>query len=441
MLFATAVEAQTTFRPNKLGTLNISSTGDWQTASNWDCGGCGSFPGSGDIVLFGNDNIYWGDAAIIIENVTLSGITFTASAEGAALTIGSGATVNATSINEIGKNTISINSGGTLTINNSLTLDNDGTAFNVDGDVTINGDLILSGGAAQTINSSGTLTVNGDLSTEGGSLNVTGGNVGITGDWTIPSDQANGNNGISISSGASVAIGGDIAFLGNNSIPNPDSQINIDGSFTFNGSCTNNDGGNDLCQTFQDINDDSLPVVLISLFGIQTEEGFLVKWTTASEQNNSHFIIEGSNSTDNWKEIAEVDGQGNTNTSTDYEIVLKGEQYSYYRLIQYDFDGSFEIFGILNQDISNTDRSVHIFPNEVNQGQFINLLFANGNADLSITLQLYDLIGNVLDYQSVPNYNSSLYQYKVPNTAKDGGYYILSVLIGNKRFHQKVLIK
>ncbi|WP_353721986.1 T9SS type A sorting domain-containing protein [Dyadobacter sp. 676] len=86
------------------------------------------------------------------------------------------------------------------------------------------------------------------------------------------------------------------------------------------------------------ITDGALPVKLIS-FGAKTEnEKVRVDWKTASEKNNSHFIVERSYNGKLFEEIGRVEGKGTTETETSYTFYdskpLTGV--SYYRLKQVD---------------------------------------------------------------------------------------------------------
>ncbi|MBB6463753.1 T9SS type A sorting domain-containing protein [Flammeovirga kamogawensis] len=89
-----------------------------------------------------------------------------------------------------------------------------------------------------------------------------------------------------------------------------------------------------------------LPIELTSFVVTQQENDVLIEWVTASEENNSHFIIERSSDGRNWKDIARVEGAGNSNVLLNYsfsdKVPLDGV--SYYRLLQVDFDRNFEYF-------------------------------------------------------------------------------------------------
>lgn len=76
-------------------------------------------------------------------------------------------------------------------------------------------------------------------------------------------------------------------------------------------------------------------------------------WETASEINNDRFIIETSNDLKNWENIGEVEGQGNSSVSNQYEFTdyTPSGDISYYRLKQIDFDGNLmhsEIVSVVN---------------------------------------------------------------------------------------------
>ncbi len=98
-----------------------------------------------------------------------------------------------------------------------------------------------------------------------------------------------------------------------------------------------------------------LPVELLYFEGTEYPTSNSLKWATASEQNSSHFTIERSTDGENWEEIATKSAAGNSTEKINYyylDNIFKFVLY-YYRLIQYDIDGQFEIYGpiILNNEI------------------------------------------------------------------------------------------
>lgn len=92
------------------------------------------------------------------------------------------------------------------------------------------------------------------------------------------------------------------------------------------------------------INEAPLPVNLISFNAKVAGTKVEVTWKTASERNNSHFIIERSYNARNFEEIGRVEGKGDSNSEVTYSFMdskpLAGT--SYYRLKQVDFDSVVE---------------------------------------------------------------------------------------------------
>jgi hypothetical protein len=98
-----------------------------------------------------------------------------------------------------------------------------------------------------------------------------------------------------------------------------------------------------------------LPVELLYFEGITYPAFNNLKWATSSEQNSSHFVIEKSTDGENWREIVIEPAAGNSNEKINYYYLDNVNEFTlhYYRLVQYDIDGKFEIYGpiALNNEI------------------------------------------------------------------------------------------
>lgn len=88
-------------------------------------------------------------------------------------------------------------------------------------------------------------------------------------------------------------------------------------------------------------NQSVLPVTLLYLKSVITKSGVTLLWATASEINNSHFVVERSEDGKIYKAIAQIKGMGNSNTTTQYSYADHEQNGGivYYRLAQYDYDG------------------------------------------------------------------------------------------------------
>ena len=110
---------------------------------------------------------------------------------------------------------------------------------------------------------------------------------------------------------------------------------------------------NSLCGTVSACRDVSvtrmsaLPIELLSFEGKKQTNSNLLYWSTSSEHNSSHFIIEKSENGYSWRSIGQVQSVGNSTQKIDYSLEDKdiSQVINYYRLHQYDIDGVNEVFG------------------------------------------------------------------------------------------------
>ncbi|MGB3800728.1 MAG: T9SS type A sorting domain-containing protein, partial [Lewinella sp.] len=115
----------------------------------------------------------------------------------------------------------------------------------------------------------------------------------------------------------------------------------------------------------------ALPVELLS-FQAETTEGSHTElnWSTASEYETSHFLVERSRDAQNWEDIAMVRSDGNSTQQRDYlyfdrNVPSRIRQFGtvYYRLAIHDIDGYRAYSPIVAVDFSREDEGLTIFPN------------------------------------------------------------------------------
>jgi len=175
-----------------------------------------------------------------------------------------------------------------------------------------------------------------------------------------------------------VEDGATLIFHGN-VVMNNNATLNIDGDFQADSIFGNNNNsftgdGNIYTDYYEGINDGSfngiihvgegLPIELLYFNGSVLNGNVELEWKTATETNNSHFIIERSYDLEYWKEIARIPGSGNSNTPITYSYIDQQvpKKLIYYRLTQFDFDGKFEVFTpiyVNNVDINNIDIEIY----------------------------------------------------------------------------------
>ncbi|MES2798869.1 MAG: T9SS type A sorting domain-containing protein [Bacteroidota bacterium] len=93
-----------------------------------------------------------------------------------------------------------------------------------------------------------------------------------------------------------------------------------------------------------------------------------VQWSTASEHNSSHFVVDRSFDATSWTAIGTIQAAGNSTVLQEYSLiddatVIRGHDVIYYRLNQFDNDGVSKIYGPTSAECSNDMLGMELFPN------------------------------------------------------------------------------
>lgn len=207
-----------------------------------------------------------------------------------------------------------------------------------------------------------------------------------------------------------------MAFYDNNRWTNVGGSASIDGNtLTITGaeipaSATRGISGN--YTTFGSKSKSTvLPIELVSFTANCNGRSALIEWTTATEKNNDFFVLERSHDAVNFKEIARIAGAGNSIEPISYAYtdfgVRNGD--NYYRLVQFDYDGTSTTSEIIVANCLGTDGEPEVlaYPNPF--GDDLTLRFENfGN--IQATVEVYDMLGRMVHTQKV---NCSQNDYEV----------------------------
>jgi Secretion system C-terminal sorting domain len=166
-----------------------------------------------------------------------------------------------------------------------------------------------------------------------------------------------------------------------------------------------------------------LPIELISFNAKVIENEVELDWSTATEMNNDFFTIERSQSGEEWENIIEVKGAGNSTQTLHYNTKDTQPLFgvSYYRLKQTDYDGKYSYSSIKRVELELTYQ-LKAFPNP-NTGIF--KITTGFELDRS-NIRLRNLHG-----QSIPiNFKLSDGEYLIEPESPTPGIYILQVKKG-----------
>jgi len=168
----------------------------------------------------------------------------------------------------------------------------------------------------------------------------------------------------------------------------------------------------------------TLPVSLVSFKATPYGKEVKLEWITATEQNNDRFDIERSTNGTSWMKIASVKGSGNSTQSRSYEAFDNNPHLglNYYRIKQYNLDGSYTISSVRSLRIGE-DATLKVSPNPSHG----NISFSLPNYAGKVTVTLTNLAGKQVHQetieltQSSANYKLNLQKQPAP------GLYILRI--------------
>lgn len=102
-----------------------------------------------------------------------------------------------------------------------------------------------------------------------------------------------------------------------------------------------------------------LPVELTQFDAVTYPQWNVVKWTTDSEYNSSHFDLEMSTDGNNWVHIFTKQAAGNSVHEIKYSYIdYNISELVYYRLVQYDFDGVYKTYGPISAKKMFVSKSI-----------------------------------------------------------------------------------
>jgi hypothetical protein len=229
-----------------------------------------------------------------------------------------------------------------------------------------------------------------------------------------------------------------VVLVYNESVDTWDSEGAIGSSFNYNaGSQTGSFLGSSLTSFTERIFTlgsqlaiNPLPVTWLNFEGETDGVVHTLSWSTASELNNSYFVLERSIDAQNWSPIGEVEGAGNSTEQLNYSFKdrMAPQGRSYYRIKQVDFDGAEEyapqVVSLLRgQSAGSGSDEIRLFPNPNSDGNVRILIPAL--VDINAKMSICDLNGRLVDQSNISFNNQGISE--AINCQFMPGMYLISI--------------
>lgn len=229
----------------------------------------------------------------------------------------------------------------------------------------------------------------------------------------LPTGLTNGTNAVAVNEVDNVVYDGS-TLVGTGAAVG--AAINTNGAWAG--------GSNTVEQTFSGTFDITgcvpLPVELINFSAKKQRETIELAWSTASEENNSHFEVEYSTNGRDFQLVDKVNGNGTTAEIQTYQFThtdaAAGK--NYYRLRQVDFDGAFEYSSVVVVTM-RTDAVIEIRPTVV--ASYVQVVLEEG-LTTDVDLQIVDITGQQLQTGMIAKGTSQI-DLNVDELSK-GAYFI-----------------
>lgn len=199
-----------------------------------------------------------------------------------------------------------------------------------------------------------------------------------------------------------------------------DGAANLEGVATIEGRVLVTNGAINMASNFVSFCELALPVELLNFDATvnKIEKSVTLDWQTASESNSSHFMIQKSVDGISFAPIGKVTAKGNCQVTTQYSFMDAIPQIgkTYYRLQQYDLDGSFSYSPIQSINFDPSVIDVQIFPNPFSSA--IHVAFASEVGSEELSFELFSAEGKLVKAAKLTNSTTVLDNLKLQS-----GYY------------------
>lgn len=163
----------------------------------------------------------------------------------------------------------------------------------------------------------------------------------------------------------------------------------------------------------------TLPIELYEFNYSCKDNSPILTWTTSSELNNDYFTLSHSINGTHFTEIAQVKGNGTTQTPTEYTFdqldVFSRNEINYFQLSQTDFNGTAKIYKtVAGKSCEESDAYAYISNNAIHiKGSYMQ------------TIILYDATGRMIHTETLPLNSSKENSIEISTELTSGVYQLV----------------
>lgn len=184
-------------------------------------------------------------------------------------------------------------------------------------------------------------------------------------------------------------------------------------------------------------NTQPLPIKMVAFDVFKRNNTVELKWSTATEKNNSYFTLERSTNAIDFYSIGTIGGANNSNSLTNYSFIDKNPNLgvAYYRVKQTDYDGSYTYSQSRAIDFTKkAEPSLEIIPNPSDNDNTTVLNLINMSEETT-EISVCDLTGKLV-FTANGFYGSSVV---LPQLEK--GIYLVKVANPEIQVTRKLIVK
>jgi hypothetical protein len=184
----------------------------------------------------------------------------------------------------------------------------------------------------------------------------------------------------------------------------------------------------------------AVPVELTSFTAVSSGGNALLRWITATEQNNAGFAVERSADGTDWEQAGYIRGAGTTTEPKEYQFTepLAGPAMNY-RLKQIDFNGSYSYYGpvVLNNSVPDKFELLGNYPNPFNPETSIRFSLPEAG---SVSLIVYDVNGKEITRLIEGNMEAGYHSVPFNSGGLASGVYIYKLTAGSSLAVKKMIL-